>query len=318
MTKDDDADRVANSMMHAGGQLDRDEGLNLFEMGALLWANRRILITTTAVIVGLSLIYVFVARDWYRAEVLMKLADQKQNQGLLGGLSGGGLGGLASLAGIEIGGENKSAEALAVLRSREFAEAFIKDLNLLPVFFYRDWDASAKRWKSSDIDKQPDIRDGIKYFEKAILTIKEDKKTGLITLSVDWTDPATAAAWADLLVERANDRMRQRAIADADGSVRYLKQELAAATVLALQQSIARVLEIDLQKLALANADKEYAFRVIDHAQVPKRKWVEHPHRVLIVLGAFLLGLIGSGAFVVARDGVRRRRTLRAELRPPT
>jgi len=305
-------------MMHAGGQPDRDEGLNLFEMGALMWANRRILIITTAVMVGLSLVYVFVARDWYRAEVLMKLADQKQNQGLLGGLSGGGLGGLASLAGIEIGGENKSAEALAVLRSREFAEAFIKDLNLLPVFFYRQWDAAAKRWKSSDIDKQPDIRDGIKYFEKAILTVKEDKKTGLITLSVDWTDPATAAAWADLLVERANDRMRQRAISDADGSVRYLKQELAAATVLALQQSIARVLEIDLQKLALANSEKEYTFRVIDHAQVPKRKWVEHPHRVLIVLGAFLLGMMGSGAFVMARDGVRRRRILLAESRPPT
>jgi uncharacterized protein involved in exopolysaccharide biosynthesis len=318
MTQDDDADRMANSMMHAGGQLDRDEGLNLFEMGALLWANRRILIITTAVLVGLSLIYVFVARDWYRAEVLMKLADQKQNQGLLGGLSGGGLGGLASLAGLDIGGENKSAEPLAVLKSREFAEAFIKDLDLLPVFFYRKWDASAKRWKSSDIDEQPDIRDGIKYFERTVLTVKEDKKTGLITLSVDWTDPATAAAWADLLVERANDRMRQRAIADADGSLRYLKQELAAATVLALQQSIARVLEIDLQKLALANADKEYTFRVIDHAQVPKRKWVDHPHRVLIVLGAFLLGVMGSGAFVVARDGVRRRRILRAQLRPPT
>jgi uncharacterized protein involved in exopolysaccharide biosynthesis len=318
MTKDDDADQMADSMMHAGGELDRDEGLNLFEMSALVWANRRVVIVTTAVIVGLSLIYVFVARDWYRAEVLMKLADQKQNQGLLGGLSGGGLGGLASLAGIDIGGENKSAEPLAVLKSREFAEAFIKDLNLLPAFFYRQWDASAKRWKSSDIDKQPDIRDGIKYFEKTILTVKEDKKTGLITLSVDWTDPATAAAWADLLVERANDRMRQRAISDADGSVKYLKQELAAATVLALQQSIARVLEIDLQKLALANADKEYTFRVIDHAQVPKRKWVDHPHRVLIVLAAFLLGVIGSGAFVVARDGVRRRRILRAELRPPT
>ena len=309
---------MANPMMHAHGQLDRDEGLNLFEMGALLWANRRILITTTAVIVGLSLVYVFVARDWYRAEVLMKLADQKQNQGLLGGLSGGALGGLASLAGIDFGGETKSAEPLAVIKSREFAEAFIKDLDLLPVFFYRQWDASAKRWKSSDIDKQPDIRDGIRYFEKNILTVKEDKKTGLITLSVDWTDPATAAAWADLLVERANDRMRQRAIADSDGSVKYLKQEMAAATVLALQQSIARILEIDLQKLALANADKEYAFRVIDHAQVPKRKWVEHPHRVLIVLGAFLLGLIGSGTFVLARDGARRRRTLRAELRPPT
>ena len=44
-------------MTHAGGQPDRDEGLNLFEMGALMRANRRILIITTAVMVGLSLVY---------------------------------------------------------------------------------------------------------------------------------------------------------------------------------------------------------------------------------------------------------------------
>src|SRR3984957_9229666 len=137
MTNDEDTDRRRNSMTHAGGQPDRDEGLNLFEMGALMRANRRILIITTAVMVGLSLVYVFVARDWYRAEVLMKVADQRQNQGLLGGLSGGALGGLASLAGIDFGGETKSAEPLAVLKSRKFAEAFIKDLDLLPVFFYR-------------------------------------------------------------------------------------------------------------------------------------------------------------------------------------
>ena len=309
---------MAKSMMHAGAQLDPDEGLNLFEIAALLWANKWVLISTTAVTVGLSLVYVFVAHDWYRAEVLLKLADQKQNQGLLSQIGGSGLGGLASLAGFDFGGENKSAESIAVLKSREFAAAFINDMNLLPVFFYRKWDASAKRWKSSDVDERPDVRDGIKYFEKAVLEVKEDKKTGLITLAVDWKDPETAAAWANLLVDRVNDRVRQRAIADADGSLRYLKQELAAATVLTLQQSISRVMEIDLQKLALANADKEYAFRIIDHAQVPRRKWVDHPNRVLVVSGAFLLGAMGSGAFVMARDAIRRRRILRPQLRPLT
>src|SRR5277367_3202420 len=120
---------------------DRDEGLNLFEIAALLWANKWVLIGTTAVTVGLSLVYVFVAHDWYRAEVLLKLADQKQNQGLLSQIGGSGLGGLASLAGFDFAGENKSAESIAVLKSREFAAAFINDMNLLPVFFYRQWDA---------------------------------------------------------------------------------------------------------------------------------------------------------------------------------
>jgi uncharacterized protein involved in exopolysaccharide biosynthesis len=294
-------------MMHAGQQSDGDEALNLFEIGAILWANKWLLMAATAASVGLSLAYVFTARDWYRAEVLLKLADTKQTQGLLGQL-GGGLGGLASLAGIDLG-DNKSAEPIAVLKSREFAAAFIEDKNLLPVFFAKKWDASAKRWKSSAPDKRPDIRDGIRYFEKTIYSVQEDKKTGLITVSVEWTDAATAATWANVLVQRANDRMRQRAIAEAESSMTYLTQELAASTVVTLEQSIGRVIEIELQKLTLAKVNDEYAFRVIDHAQVPK--WHDSPNRPLIVAAAFIIGLGISSIFVVSRYIVRRDPTLR-------
>src|ERR1019366_7762978 len=111
-----------------------------------------LLIVATAVSVGLSLIYVFTARDWYRADVLLKLADTRSMQGLSGQL--GGLGGLSGLAGIDLG-ENKGAEPLAVLKSREFVGSFIEDQNLLPVFFAREWDACGNRWKCSDIAGHP-------------------------------------------------------------------------------------------------------------------------------------------------------------------
>ena len=61
----------------------------------------------------------------------------------------GQFGGLASLAGVNLGGgaNNDTEVSLAVLRSREFTEAFIRDRNLLPLIFEECWDADANRWK---------------------------------------------------------------------------------------------------------------------------------------------------------------------------
>ena len=288
-------------------QADRDESMNLIDIWFLVCRHKWLVIVTTLAFVGLSSAYVLIADPWYRAEVVLKLADRTQGQGLLGQL-GGGLGGLASLAGLEVG-DNKSAEPLGVLKSREFAAAFIEEENLLPVFFAHKWDAAAKRWKSADVDKQPDIRDGIEYFDKEVFRVQEDKKTGLITLAVEWTNAKTAAIWANLLVERVNDRMRQRALTEGETSMNYLKQELAASSVVTLQQSIGRVLDTELQKLMLAKANKEYAFRIIDHAQVPK--WRDHPRSVLIVAAAFIFGVAVSTFFLVARHVVRRNRASR-------
>jgi uncharacterized protein involved in exopolysaccharide biosynthesis len=287
-------------------RMDREQSMNLIDMWFIVSQNKWRVIIPTVVLVALSALYAFTAPVWYRAEVLLKLADNKQAQGLLGQL-GGGLGGLASLAGLDVG-DNKSAEALGVLRSREFAASFIEDLNLLPVFYAKRWDAAAKRWKDKDPTDWPDIRDGVDYFDKTIFKAQEDKKTGLITLSVNWTDAKTAAAWANLLVERVNDRMRQRALTEGESTMNYLKQEMTASTVVTLQQSIGRVLETELQKLVLAKATREYAFRIIDRAQVPK--WKDHPHRALIMAGAFFLGFGGSSIYLIWRHVARRRRAL--------
>jgi uncharacterized protein involved in exopolysaccharide biosynthesis len=296
-------------MVHTDELANSDQSMNLIEIWFVVWRNKWVVIITIALCVGLAVIYVLKAEPWYRAEVLVKLAESKQAQGLLGQL-GGGVGGLASLAGLDVG-SNKSAEPIAVLKSRELAGAFIESQDLLPVFFADRWDAAGRHWKSTDIKRQPDIRDGIQYFQQTVLKVQEDRKTGLITVAVEWTDAKTAATWANLLVERVNDRMRQRALAEGDSSMRYLKQELAETNIVPLQQSIGRVIESQLQQLILAKSNDEYAFRVIDHAQIPK--WRDHPHSVVIVAAAFLAGGAVSFLFLIARHVFRRSGTLRRD-----
>jgi uncharacterized protein involved in exopolysaccharide biosynthesis len=292
-------------MKSAATQLIVQPPLNLLDVAAVLWAARGLILAVTLLCTAGATAYAFLAPQWYRADVLLKPTDAKQTQGILSQL--GSLSGLASLAGLNLN-DNRVSESIATLKSRELLGGFIQDQNLLPVLFARKWDAQAKRWKSSDPDDQPDVRDGIKYFRDRVFSVEEDKKNGLVTVQVDWKDPKVAAQWANMLVARVNDSMRSRALAQSEYNVTYLKQELTQASVLAMQQSIGRVLESELQKLLLAKEDPEYAFKILDHAQPPRQRY--WPKRPWVIAGGAVLGLIGAGFFAVYRHVLRRERLI--------
>jgi uncharacterized protein involved in exopolysaccharide biosynthesis len=277
--------------------------LTIVDVAGVLWAAKGLIIVVTLLCAIGATIYAFVAPQWWRADVLLKPTDAKQMNGLLSQL--GSLGGIASLAGLNLN-DNRTSESIATLKSRELIGGFIQDQNLLPLLFPRKWDAQAKRWKSNDPDEQPDVRDGVKYFNDHVFNVQEDKKNSLVTVQVDWRDPKLASQWANLLVDRVNEIMRGRALEQSEYNVEYLKQELTSSSVVVMQQSIGRVLESELQKLLLAKEDKEYAFKILDHAEVPRRRY--WPKRALVVAGAGMLGLIGAGFFAVYRHSLRRER----------
>ena len=135
--------------------------------------------------------------------------------------------------------------------------------------------------------------------------VEEDTSTGLVTLSVEWRDPELAAAWANLLAVRLNDHMRQRALAEAEANVKYLRHEFESTSIVALQQSISGLLENEMQKLMLARGNSEYAFRIIDRAEVPRAK--SKPRVTLIVAVATVFGAMLSGLVALVRDMVKNR-----------
>src|SRR5665213_1171050 len=81
-----------------------------------------------------AVVLAFALKPMYRSEVIVWPADSPSGLSQLGGQ----LGGLASLAGINLGGGGgkKSDEALAFLRSRAFTAAFIQRHELMPVLLY--------------------------------------------------------------------------------------------------------------------------------------------------------------------------------------
>jgi uncharacterized protein involved in exopolysaccharide biosynthesis len=185
--------------------------------------------------------------------------------------------------------------------------SFIEDRGLLPVLLADDWDEAAGRWKETDPAKQPDMRDAIRYFDQNLRRVSEDTETSLVTLFIQWTDPVLAADWANDLVGRLNHTMRERALATAEENVAYLRNELAETTIATLSQSIGTLLEAELQKLMLARGTEEFAFKVIDAAEIPKqRAWPSR--RLILILGAFVGGIF-SVIVIISRHAYRRTRS---------
>lgn len=279
-------------------QVVSDGSVDAKALWSVLWSERRVVLAIAVLFLVLGLSYTFLASKWYRSEVVMVPAQQKSSAGLVASL-----GGLASLAGIDVG-SGASAEPLAVLRSREFAAGFIERQELVTKLFSGKWDSQAGRWKDDDPEDWPDIRDAVRYFHKKVLTVDEDPKTGLVAVIVEWKDPETAAAWAEMLVQQLNGRMRQRALSEAQANISYLQAELAATNVIALQQSIGRLLEAELQKLMLARGSEDFSFRVVDRPVPAKRPtW---PNALLVMPLSVIVGLIAASFVVYARQVAKR------------
>ena len=256
-----------------------------------------------AFVVGFGLlatISALLAPEQYRAEVVLTPAAQKNSPlANLGGLEGGLL---AGLVGLNFG-SNSTAESIGVLKSHEFARQFIEDQGLLTVLLSDKWDVGAGKWKEPDPTRQPDIRDAVRVFQKQVLSVDEDKRTGLVTVGITWKSAATAASWANMIVDRLNEQMRSRALAESEANVAYLQKELGTTTVVAVQQAISRLLETELQRVMVARGEKQFSFLIVDPASVPK--WRSSPKRtVWVALGILAGGLAGLFA-VFVRESLR-------------
>jgi len=248
----------------------------------------------------------FLMTPVYRSSTILVPANTGQGSGGLGSALGE-LGGIASLAGINIGSRGSiTEEALAVLRSREFTERFIMEEKLMPRLFASKWDTARGDWKPGVIAPTP--AKAYRYFNDKIRSVDQDKKTGLVTVQLDWRDRNEAAVWANELIERLNQEMRARAIRDADASLGYLNKELQSATIVASRDAVGRLIESQIKQRMLADVSKEYVFRVVDRAMPADADSPVKPQKLAMIAGGPFLGLLLGvlAALISGSDPARR------------
>jgi uncharacterized protein involved in exopolysaccharide biosynthesis len=235
----------------------------------------------------------------YEATLLMSPVVSQNNGGGLASLGSAvsQLGGLASLAGISMSGSGGTkAESLATLESEIVTQQYIHDHDLLKVLFPRKWDAQLLKWKSSDLERIPTLWKGNLLFNEKVRTVKETPKTGLVTMTIKWSDPAVAAEWANGLVRLTNEYLRDKAIKESDRNISFLTEQANKTTDVVLRSSIYSLMQSEIRKQMLARGSDEYALKVIDPATPPEK--AASPLPLLWILAAFSVGLLLVFMFV--------------------
>lgn len=268
-------------------------------LGALL---RRKWIVGAGVALGLFLgsAYALFATPVYRATLVLVPAPGDHGLGNVNAMPSQ-LGGLAALAGV--GGEAKEPitdEALAVLRSREFVQPFLEKHHLLQKIFWRQWDEKGERWTVA-AGKEPSLARGYKYFVEKMLFTAKDRKTGLVTVSIEWRDPKESAQWANEIVESLNAEMRSRAATTAEARIRYLQTERDTTQLASVRDAIGRLIDTEMKQSVVAAVTPEFAFRPVDVARPPDVADVIRPNRPLVIMGGALAGFILGSGLVLAR-----------------
>jgi uncharacterized protein involved in exopolysaccharide biosynthesis len=268
-----------------------DGSIDVIAVVRLLWRHR-VLIAVTSIAFGAAAVAeALLAIPIYRAETTVMTVTDTGAGGAASTLAGR-FGGLASLAGIDLGGGGPATqEAIAVLESRNLVEEYLRRNKLADVVLPAGGETSGL-WFA------------VKKFRETILSISTDDMARTTIVAIEWKDPAVAAEWANGIVALTNELMRSRAMANSKRNIEYLQKQIAGTDVVEMQRVMYGLVENETKTLMFANARPDYALRVIDPAVAAESRI--RPKRKLIVATGIALGLFLACLFVIIRDLVRR------------
>jgi LPS O-antigen subunit length determinant protein (WzzB/FepE family) len=285
-----------------------DDEIDLRELFMVLWAGKIKIIVITAVFAVASVVYALSVPNQYKATALLAPA---QSSG--GGLSGalGQLGGLASLAGVSIGGGESSEAQIAqeIMKSWNFIEGFIADNDLAVELFAAegwskgsntlkingdDYDVEKSEWLIEDDDtgelRPPSSWSLFKAFSER-LAVSEDKKSGLVSVSIEYYSPQIAKQWLDMYVSAVNAHMQKREVAEVTNNINYLQAQIEKTSIAEMREVFYTIIEEQTKNKMVAEASPEYAFVAVSPSMVPEEK--SQPKRALIcILGTLLGGML--------------------------
>ncbi|WP_171041741.1 Wzz/FepE/Etk N-terminal domain-containing protein [Pseudoalteromonas phenolica] len=211
----------------------------------------------------------------------------------------GALGGIASLSGINLGGENKKVEvALAFLTSKNFLYNFLQPND------YRKFIWAAKGWDSNTVVYNNDIYNThtdswvegfeptqLQVYDKFIedhLVINQDKTGTFITLEIKHYSPIVARDLLVSLLSEMNKFLSEKEVSEATKSIEYYKQRLKEQNVETLNRVLYSLIEEEEKRRMLALTSDSPIFQVIDPPSLaefpyfPKKK-------TFTVVGVFVL-----------------------------
>lgn len=283
-----------------------EDEIDLRELFGALWAEKIKILAITTIFAVASLIYSLSIPNQYKATALLAPASDS------GGLSDtlGQLTGLATLAGMSIGGGESSESQIAqeIMKSWSFIEDFIVDNDIaVEIYAAEGWskesnelkidqdvyDSEDKEWLIENDSGAVGPPSSWELFEEFTerLAVSEDNKTGFVSVSIEYYSPQIAKQWLDLYISAINKNMQMREIEKVSNNISYLETQINKTAIAEMREVFYTLIAEQTKDKMVAEASPEYAFVAVSPSMVPEEK--SQPQRILIcALGTILGGML--------------------------
>lgn len=299
-----------------------DDAIDLKMLFGVLWTDRLFIIATIAALGLGSVLFALAIPNQYKATAVLAPA---QTEG--GGLSSafGQLGGLASLAGVSIGEGSNSESQIAqeIMKSWNFIDGFIVDNDIaVEVYAAEGWnersneleidgsvyDSAEGAWliqdTSTDQLRAPTSWELFERFSE-MLSVSQDKGSGLVSVSVEYYSPHMAKKWVDLYISAINKHMQTRQVSKVSSNISYLEEQIGTTPIAEMREVFYTIIEEQTKNQMVAAASPDYAFVAVSPSMVPEEK--SQPQRALICVFGIAFGALFSVLLSLTRHYIRAR-----------
>lgn len=284
--------------------LDDHDDINVRELFSIIWNKKKFLAISLSFSAVIAIIIALYLPNIFTSSAILSPADDQQSNAGMSQAAG-----LASIVGMTLPAQaaDKTTEAIERVQSFEFFNKFF-----LPNILLKDLMA-VSRWNSESNDisyirslinspegtwrnEEPSSQSAYKQYKK-MMTISQDKKTSFVTLSIKHKSPFVAQEWAQLIIDKINQSMRDEDKNKALRSVKYLNTQIRQTSYEQVKQSISALQQQQFKSLMLIEANDDYIFKVLNSPIAPEFK--SEPRRSLIVIFGTLIGVMLSIFFVL-------------------
>lgn len=203
-------EQVCATPPHSEGAEEQFSGEKLLERLRLFWNRRQLLLRCgfAGLLAGTLTAFLIPKRYDSTAQLMPPDSESSSSLALLAGMSGGNGGGLGILAGDLLGMKSTGALFVGVLRSRTVEDRIVDRFDLKKVY--------GKSFQSRAREKLTERT-----------AISEDRKSGIIAITVTDRDPKQAAAMAAAYVEELNTTIAEQSTSSARRERIFLEERLA-------------------------------------------------------------------------------------------
>jgi len=292
-----------------------EDEINLLDYWRVLRKRQKLIIRVVVAAVLVTVVISLMMTNIYQAKAVITPITSKESG------AGAGVGTLSALAlqfgalpGIMLPGGSSAAEIVNLLKSNILREKVLERNQLLPVLFYKEWDAEKKDWKRGislnplvyvgklvraisggepqGVRKKdtgvPDVWDGLRELDE-IVKVNQNVKENIITITVDYYDPEMAAKMVEYILTALTDHMSSEARRVATINRQYLEEQLVKTADPLIKQKIYNLIAQQLETSMMAEVKENFAFKVIDPPKVPDKKI--KPKRIQMALLSFVVSI---------------------------